>query len=100
MPADDHDRPFLWTEQQLTSAMASAMRDVLTDPAVIEKQAEVLLTVIQRQAVVRTGSFLLGTVGKFLARWLVIGFILLMVARFAGVQSAVHVWDAATGKQP
>lgn len=92
------DRRNEWLEAQLCAAMAKAMRDVLTDPLVIEAMGAVAITIIQRQAAERTGNFLLSTLRALFTRWIVIGMLLLALGQLIGIPAALRAIAPAITK--
>lgn len=53
---------------------------------------------LQKRAAEQTGRWFWGAVKAALSRWLVIAFIVVLIGKAAGVQSAVAVFDMLTGK--
>jgi hypothetical protein len=85
-----------YLEDRLTAAVSRGMRDVLLDPEVISRMGSVALTVLQKQAAQRTGNWLLGIVRKALSKWLVIAFLMLLIAKSLGLPAAMKVWSMFT----
>jgi hypothetical protein len=83
--------------ETMPEAMAAALRNVLTDQSVIDNLIGKVATTAQRRAAEKTGNAVAGFILSLLTRWLVIGFILLMVAKTAGMDLAGKVWAAMKG---
>lgn len=81
-------------------AMAQAMREVLTDPAVVSKMMDIAVTTAQQRAAEKTGRAMFSVARPFLTRWLVIACIVLLVAKAAGIEVAAKVWKLLTGGTP
>ena len=97
-PAQEaHDQPFAFTEERVAACMAHAMRQVLTDPEVHAAVGSVAFAALQRHAAEVTGGFLLGTLRRVLMRWLIIATVMLVIAKYLGVSSAVKLWASFTG---
>lgn len=94
----DDRRPFQFTEERMAAAVAIAMKQVLTDPDVIASMGAVAFGVLQKQAAASTGGWILRTIRKFVSHWLVVAFILLMVAKYMGLPAALNLWTAAAEK--
>jgi hypothetical protein len=97
MPALE-DRPFSYTEDRIAECTARAFREVLTDPVVIAALCDGVATELQARATKRAGGFLLGAFRVFVTRWVVIGVLVMLAARYFGITTAAHVWNTLTGK--
>lgn len=64
----------------------------------LERVADKFLDRLQQRAAEQTGRWVWGTVKAVLSRWIVIGFVVVMIGKWAGIQSAVAVFDMLTGK--
>lgn len=98
MVIDDEPRTFSYTEERIAECTARAFRSVLTDPKVIAALCDGVATELQARATRQAGSFLLGALRKFVTRWVVIGVLVMLAARYFGLTTAAHVWDTLTGK--
>lgn len=81
----------------LPAAMAEAQRQVLTDPKVIEDVMGKVVTTAQRRAAEKTGNAVGSMLKSLFTRWIIIGCILLLVAKTAGVDVAAKVWATVKG---
>lgn len=96
---NDQDRRADDAEQRkLTAAMAEAMREVLTDPHVIEAMGAVAINIIQKQAAQRTGSMLLSLLKAFFTRWILILVLAIVLAQVIGVPAALRALAPAVAK--
>lgn len=80
------------TPDQLQAAFAAGMRAALTDQAVIDDVMSKVAVAAQRRVAERTGNAVGSIIKSLLTRWLIIGAVLLMVAKTAGIDVAAKVW--------
>lgn len=64
----------------------------------LDRFADRFVEKLQKRAAEQTGRWFWGAVKAALSRWLVIAFIVVLIGKAAGVQSAVSVFDMLTGK--
>jgi len=83
-------RAFQFTEDRMATIIAKAMKQVLTDPEVIETMGSVAINVIQKQAAKRTGNLVLGALKALLTRWVLIGIVLVVLAQLVGGPTALR----------
>jgi len=79
------------------AAMAQAMRSVMTDRETLSETMGILLVEAKRKAAEQTGQAVGGFLRTVLIRGLVIGLLVLTVAKLAGVEVAAKVWGAVKG---
>ena len=85
------------TQQQLQTAFAAGMREALADPKLIEDVLGKVVNSAQRKAAETTGNAVGGFLKSFFTRWLVIAFVLVMVAKTAGLDVAGKVLSTLKG---
>lgn len=78
-------------------AMAAALRSVLTDKKVMAAAMDIVVTEAQRRAAEKTGNAVGAMVKSLLTRWVIIGCIVVMVAKTAGIDVAAKVWGVVKG---
>lgn len=78
-------------------AMAAALRSVLTDKKVMAAAMDIVVTEAQRRAAEKTGNAVGSMLKSLLTRWVIIGCIVVMVAKTAGIDVAAKVWGAVKG---
>lgn len=78
-------------------AMAAALRSVLTDKKVMAAAMDIVVTEAQRRAAEKTGNAVGAMVKSLLTRWVIIGCIVVMVAKTAGIDVAAKVWSVVKG---
>ena len=91
-------RAFQFTEDRMAAIIAKAMKQVLTDPEVIETMGGVAITVIQKQAAKKTGNLVLGALKALLTRWVLIGIVLVLLAQLVGVPGALKTLAPVFGR--
>ena len=85
------------TDQQMTAAFAAGAREALRDQKLIDDVIDSVSDTVQRRAAEQTGRAVGGTIKTLFSKWLLIGFILLLVAKLAGLDVAHRVWLAIKG---
>ena len=78
-------------------AMAQALRSVLTDKETLAEMMGIVVEVAQRRAAETTGNAVGSMLKSLLTRWVIIGCIVIMVAKTAGVDVAAAVWRSLKG---
>ena len=78
-------------------AMANALRAVLTDKETLSRVMDIVVDTAQKRAAEKTGNAVGSMLKSLFTRWIVIGCILLMVAKTAGVDVAGKVWASLKG---
>lgn len=81
-------------KESQADAMASALRSVLTDKDTLAMVMDIVVTTAQKRAAEKTGNAVGSMVKSLLTRWIVIGCIVVLVAKTAGVDVAGKVWAA------
>lgn len=75
-------------------AMAAALRAVLTDKETLARVMDIVVETAQKRAAEKTGNAVGAMAKSLLTRWVVIGCIVVLVAKTAGVDVAGKVWAA------
>ena len=75
-------------------AMADAIRSVLTDKETLAKVMDIVVDTAQKRAAEKTGNAVGSMVKSLFTRWIVVGCIVVLVAKTAGVDVAGKVWAA------
>ena len=75
-------------------AIAQALRSVLTDKDTLAATMGIVVEVAQRRAAETTGNAVGSMLKSLLTRWVIIGCIVIMVAKTAGVDVAAAVWKS------
>lgn len=96
--AQHEQRAFQFTEERIAEAMAIAVKRVMTDKEVIAAVGALAFEVLQQRAAATTGNWLLRTARAFLSRWLVVGLIVILAAKYMGLPAALHLLTGATEK--
>lgn len=78
--------------QSQASSMAEAMRSVLTDPQTLGRSMDIVVSTAQKRAAEKTGNAVGAAIKSLLTRWVVIGCVVLIVAKTAGIDIAGKVW--------
>jgi uncharacterized membrane-anchored protein YjiN (DUF445 family) len=84
-------------KEHQADAMASALRSVLTDKETLAKVMDIVVDTAQQRAAEKTGNAVGAMVKSLLTRWVVIGCIVVIVAKTAGVDVAGKVWASLKG---
>lgn len=84
-------------KENQADAMASALRSVLTDKETLAKVMDIVVDTAQQRAAEKTGNAVGAMVKSLLTRLVVIGCIVVIVAKTAGVDVAGKVWASFKG---
>lgn len=81
-------------KESQAEAMAAALRSVLTDKETLALVMDIVATTAQKRAAEKTGNAVGSVIKSLLTRWIVVGCIVVLVAKTAGVDVAGKVWAA------
>jgi hypothetical protein len=82
--------------QELPNAMATAFQAALTDPVTLGKVIGTVAEIAQKRAAEKTGNAVGSVLKSFFTKWLIIGCVVVIIAKTAGVDVAKSVWAALT----
>lgn len=84
-------------KESQAEAMANALRAVLTDKETLARVMDIVVDTAQKRAAEKTGNAVGSMVKSLLTRWVVIGCVVVIVAKTAGVDVAGKVWASLKG---
>lgn len=87
-------------QQTVADGVAQGLREVLQDPDAIAAVMDAVVATAQRRAAEQAGRAIFGAMRAVLGKWLLIGVIVLMALKLAGVDVALKVWRILTGAAP
>lgn len=86
--------------EDMADAIAEGMRRVLKDPEILAGVMDTVVETAQRKAAERTGLAFFGLLRSLVSKWILIGALVLMALKLAGVEVAAKVWRLLTGGAP
>jgi len=80
--------------EEVADAVADGLRQVITDPEVLDQFWHAAVQQLQKNAQQQTGRWVLAGAKSLVTRWLVIGVIVLAAMKLGGAELAGKVWKA------
>lgn len=87
-------------KQHVADGVADGFKRVLSDPETISSVMNIVVDTAQKKAAERTGMAFFALGKSLLTKWILIGAIVVLVAKMAGVDVATKVWKLLTGGAP